>query len=150
MLSRYNHLREFVLIASEVVDSPSMPPNYRPLFEKVLNFTFSRQSIVEHHEEIKSDLEEFIRRISEEAGLLSEDQLAAGEILRLVNVTALHRHKETRQWWEIDIASLKSPVGVNDPTEYWATTNWIPTNLLTDTESYPWMPVKVSPDYFPF
>jgi hypothetical protein len=64
-------------------------------------------------------------------------------------VTAKRREHEERVWWAVAPAGLRSATPERELPEYWGLISG-GTNFVSHTEDYPWMPVKVCEELFPF
>lgn len=136
-----------VIFVSEQIPYTVMPADGIPSFSKTVRLLFSPETLADKHEELKKELEELLARITNETDLIKEDNLARGDIVQGVSVSA-SRDAETP--WQIDSRNLRSPSSNNDPSEYWAGHPFWGTDFLSNTESFPWMPVKIAEMEFPF
>jgi hypothetical protein len=120
-----------------------------PKGRKELGLTFSRRVLTEAHAEVMSSLEESLAQILKETDLLKEDQLARGTLVQLRTLTARRTTYGNSTFWEIDHSALKSQTPTEELPEYWGQIS-AETDFISDSEEYPWMPVKVSEDVVPF
>jgi len=141
-------LRESTVFASESIPYATAVGDEQPRLLKEIQFSFSRETLSAEHERIKSELERLLAAITAEKELITEDNLARGEFVRTAWVSSTRAQGAPR--WQVDTTSLQSPISPADPVEYWAGKPIFTTHFLTDTESYPWMPVNVSNLSLPF
>lgn len=148
MLRAARVLRENTIFASEWVGHATATDDEPPVFSKTVHFYLSRESLGVGYQPIKAELENLVRRISDETELINEDNLARGEFVRAVFMGATRSPDKTR--WTFTTSNLHSPISDTDPVEYWAGKPSWGSDFLTDTESFPWMPVNVSNVSLPF
>lgn len=119
-----------------------------PDVSKVIQFTFSRQTLREKFVELKEEFESALSRIGDEIELIRDDNLARGAFVRIAAVTATK--KDSSPYWNVDTEHLNSSLTSGDPPEYWPGKPDWGIDFITDTHSYPWMPVDISNRSFPF
>lgn len=142
MLRTARAIRENAIFASEWIPYGGMEEGEDPNLSKRVQFYFSRESLGAVYERIKPELEELIRKITAETELIVEDNLARGEFVRTAYVSASRSGENAR--WNVATGGLQSPVSDSDPVEYWAGKPLFSSHFLTNTESFPWMPVNIS------
>jgi hypothetical protein len=118
-----------------------------PDVSKVIHFTFSRQALREKFAELKEEFESALSRIGDEIELIRDDNLARGAFVRIARVTA---NKKSSEYWYVDTEQLDSSLTNDDPPEYWRGKPDRGTDFITDTNSFPWMPVDISKGNLPF
>jgi len=145
ILPLYPDLANTVIYLSEQLPYTSMTDDDVPKFQKDISMVFSRDILISKSEQIKSEFEKFLLKISEETGLLQEDNLARGDLVHAVNVTARWNQHEGKQTgnWSFEKQNLIREVRENDPPEYWGALRYVEDNYVTSTDDYPWMPVSV-------
>jgi hypothetical protein len=119
-----------------------------PDVSKTIQFTFGRQTLRGRLNELKEEFESALSRIGDEIELIRDDNLARGAFVRISGVTA--KKRDSSDYWEVDTAHLNSPLTNDDPPEYWRGKPDWGTDFITDTHSFPWMPVDISNRNFPF
>lgn len=145
VLTGYEELRRLTIYLTERVQEPSMPEDFKPLFSKKLDFTFSHATLTNEYEKVSENLKNLLADIDNEAALIAEDNLAKGKLIHLVNLVARKRKAETYIWWDIETDGLRCPVASHHPTEYWGLIGLSETNLTSDSEDFPWMPTSICP-----
>jgi len=146
ILRAYPDLLSFVIYLSESVKFPQMEDNVAS-FRKSVVFLFSREVLNAEFEKIKQQLESLLGIISEETGLLKEDNLARGELVIGVDARA---NLTSERYWQFSYNNLKCVIKENDPPEYWGEVNFVTTDYVTSTSTYPWMSTDISEEEFPF
>ena len=149
LLQTQRILADRVLFMTDRVPSLQLGTNLLPKGRKELGLTFSRRVLEETYAEIKPVLEETLAQISKETELLKEDQLARGTLVQLRTVNAHREIFENSSFWMIDKNDITSPSPSEELPEYWGEIS-ASANFISDSEDYPWMPVKVSEEDFPF
>lgn len=137
-----------VIFVSEQVPYTPIPSEGNPQFSKTVRLLFSNKTLTDHHVELKKELEELLGRITNESDLIKEDNLARGEIVQSINVTASRDALESP--WRLATHNLRSPSTDTDPSEYWAAPPYWAYHFVSTSESFPWMPVTISKSFFPF
>ena len=94
------------------------------------------------------EFESALSKIGDEIELIRNDNLARGEFVRIARVTA--NKKGSSEYWDVDTKDLNSLLTSGDPPEYWRGKPDWGTDFITDTHSFPWMPVDISNSSFPF
>lgn len=139
-------LLEHVIFASEElswIDDRKKEP--AEPFEKYVDLTFSRATLSSAHQVIKSDLQQVLVSIATETDLIREDNLARGQLVRFASVFA---HLGREGTWSVRKDDMKSPLKDDDPAEYWGEQPIVFSDFVSNTDSYPWMPVHISPPTF--
>jgi len=150
-ITKNDNIRRHVTLLTECVPFPGWNIKPEMKFGKDLQFTFGRNVIMKNFKQIKSGFELLLSTISQECELIKDDNLARGDLVRLVIIEA--RQKETERqviYWSFDRSKLFSPVKPNDPVEYWGDFSISGNDLITDVGKFPWMPVDISSFDVPF
>lgn len=142
-------LRRRAILLTERIRRLRLGKDLCPLGEKEVCLTFSRRVLAEAHAELKAALEEALTLIIQETDLLKEDQLAQGSLMQLRWLVARQVGSGDSSYWSIDESALSSPPPDEALPEYWGHVT-AGSNFISDTESYPWIPVKVSEEDVPF
>jgi hypothetical protein len=135
-----------IIFASE--DLPFLYGKGDPDFYKTVQLLFSRATLTSVHADVKADLTNVLGKITSETDLIREDNLARGDFVRAAWVSARRDNEDAD--WQYSTSNLASPAAEGDPTEYWAGKPFFGQHFLTNTESYPWMPVNISEFSTPF
>jgi len=116
--------------------------------EKRIALNFSRRTLSEKCEEIRDSLQRILGRIAEETGLLCEDQLASGKLVSVVNVSATRKKYDEFELWDVPAAPFRSQPPGGELSEYWGEIS-AGKDFISDTDNYPWMPVKICEGFVP-
>lgn len=134
-------LRNNMVYLSETVPYAGMPEDLRPEFKKSLAMVFGRQTIEERHQELKTELEQLLSRVSRELALIQQDNLARGKLIQSVQAWAYQEQK----YWRLPSERLRTPVLESDPSEYWGALGFFAQDEFISTAmQYPWMPQQIS------
>jgi Swt1-like HEPN len=109
---------------------------------KELKFVFRRDKLATHRSEIKAQLESVLSKITDETELITRDNLARGDIVRLVSF-AFDIPEEGKHGYEVPSA-LASAVSEDDPAEWWGSDVWFGRDIVSDIRRFPWMPTDIS------
>jgi len=122
-----------------------------PDFRKSVVMVFSREVIAAEYETIKQQIENLLLKVSEETGLLQDDNLARGELVQAVDAAAnWQKFEDGSGYWSFASDGFKCSVLEDDPPEYWGQLDHVGDDYVTSTDDYPWMPVSVSESAIPF
>lgn len=149
MLDEFKQIRQFVTCVMEYVSYISMPQDFNPVIKKHINFTFGRDILQDHHNELKNEFEKLIAEIDSEADLIKEDKFAQGKVVYISSIVA-NMQEAPHQYWFFDYNSLHQPLGENDPPEFWGSLQMFTRDFVSDANRFPWMPVPVSDLRFQF
>lgn len=146
ILKEYSQIRNAVIFLAEDVPYTPMPADLNPELKKEVAFVFSRICLEESYKEIKTSLEQVLLKIKKEADLIKEDNLARGDLVEMVAVTARFMHQKPEAGtWNLDLKPLNCSIKHADPPEYWGEFTIFGTeNLISDMDRYPWMPTDVA------
>jgi hypothetical protein len=148
ILFESTQILETVIFASELIPHVSMPAEGLPKFSKMMRLLFSRKNLADKHEILKKELEKILANIGTETDLMKEDSLARGELVQSASIMATR--DITEKTWAIEYRKLGTTSQEKDPVEYWAGHTIWGSNFISNAESFPWMPVKISGVTFPF
>ena len=137
-------LKEYVTFVSETIRYESMDENLTPNISKECTFVFSRSMMEEKYPEIKDALEELLSKVGEEADVITDDLSVRGDLIEVVNLQVQERKWDGGSLWIPNTSSLQSVVDSDHPPEYWGQFSIAYSDFVSDTSSYPWMPVNVS------
>lgn len=147
-LVQFPNLARLVTFASEHVTYRSTDDNETWRFEKLVSFTFGRAALVEHHEAIKRDLEGILLMISRETDLIQQDNLAKGNLVKVVYCTV--EPLGNSNYRSPDTTTMYSPLSSTAPPEWWGHMDPYLSDFISGAQSYPWMPTTVSRWEAPF
>jgi len=150
VLNRYDELRCLVIYLTERVPYVSMPQDFRPLFGKELQFTFSAPTLTKEYDKLRENLKRLLAHIDTEAELIAQDNLARGNLIHLIQLAARKKEIKERTWWFVEREGLRCPVQSHHPTEYWGSISMPGENLISDSDEFPWMPSSICPGEVPF
>lgn len=142
ILTKFTNLREHVTFATENSNYWEHIETENPNIWKAVNFVFLRGKLERHFESIETDLREMARVITEETALVTEDNLAQGEIVTPVNTIA-YLQKDSQRWNFMNF-QMKCPFKHDDPPEYWGSIGEGHNDFISSTTIYPWMEVEIS------
>ena len=148
LLAASKAILENLIFASEYVPYVQMPIDGVPAFSKTVRLLFSRKTLADKHDELKKELEEVLKQITTETDLTKDDSLARGDVVQSAHVTASREAED--KGWQVDRTSLLSRGSEDDPPEYWAGHPFLGGHFVSNSESFPWMPVTISRFTFPF
>lgn len=145
------NLKDHVTFVSETINYTTMDEKLTPDISKECTFVFSRSMMEEKYLEIKDALEKLLSKAEEEADIITEDLSVRGDLIEVVNLRVQEREWDEGSFWLPDVSSLQSVVDSDHPPEYWDQFSIAASDFVSDTKSYPWMPVDVSEgDGLPF
>lgn len=110
-------------------------------FSKDIKFTFNKVSLKRNYSTIKEEFEKILLQISKEISLISEDNLARGKLIEIVNCR--FKKQEANDYHEFDGLEFKTEFNDDSPVEFWGTFDYSSRNFITDTYKYPWMPIDI-------
>ena len=132
-------LNNVIFAAEFVYASPTDVDN--PRVRKVISFVFSRTTLAEHYADVAGNLREAQQVIEKETNLIREDNLARGEIVRIVQVSGSQRDQMRVS---VNTDALESQPSPSSPSEYWSSKPAGDSHFITNTTSYPWMPDDIA------
>ena len=151
VLKKYPEIARDVCSLSETTDYPRMLENNDARFGKTLSIILSRSMLSSQHVNLKESLEKLLLAIAKETELIQQDNLARGQLVHSAIVSASLETENDEGRWQWYYQNLRTPVGENDPPEYWgdfSVSRW--EDFISGTDEYPWMPESVSEDEAPF
>lgn len=148
ILFTYHCLRNQVLFATESIRNVGVKDDLSLEMEKRIGLTFGRRSLSKNYAELKKCLDTLLTQVGKETELLREDQLARGKIVSATTVTA-ERQQGEPPWYHVPTDALKSAAPAEELPEYWGDI-FSGYNFVSDTEYYPWMPVRICEQDIPF
>jgi hypothetical protein len=143
VLNRYDELRQLTIYLTERVRHVMMPRDFKPLFGKELEFTFSHHTLTKEYNKVLENLKQLLAAIDTETELIVEDNLAKGKLIHLMQIPARTQVSDERTRWWVDTKGLRCPVQSYHPTEYWGSISIPSENLISDSDEFPWMPTSI-------
>jgi hypothetical protein len=110
---------------------------------KQMSLIFSRDAILNHHRTISDQIKDVLLKIETETELVQQDNLARGQLVDLVRISATKQKGDNREWWSVNREQLKCEFGDNDPAEYWGGGSF-ESDFIAASMRYPWMPSDIS------
>lgn len=154
ILNIFDDIKNSCIYISERPNYPSLDKDFNLIASKSASIIFSMDCIEKHYKEISSDMRTLIAAVSDEVGLLLDDNLARGKLVNSVSCTASWKITDKdsgKGFWNYSYGSMDCPYESNHPDEYWGHFNWYAEhNIVTEINRYPWMPADISADIFPF
>ncbi|MCJ7458744.1 MAG: Swt1 family HEPN domain-containing protein [candidate division Zixibacteria bacterium] len=150
IVEQYPVLCNLLTYISEEVPYTRMDEKRNVKFSKRISMVFNHEVLSKEYAQIKKALEELLLLISKEQEMITQDNLASGRIVDAVVILNKLRGSGKDAFWSMDIGSLSTPVKENDSPEYWGSLGYVPSHFISDTDMYPWMPVKIGSYDLPF
>lgn len=151
VLNVFNNLRRLTIFLTERIPYIGMPADFKPAFEKRLEFTFSRSTLATEFNAVRDSFKSLVAEIDNEAELISGDNLAKGRLIYLTQVSGSQQGEEQGQkWWSLNTANLHRPVENHHPSEYWGSISIPSSDLVSNADQFPWMPAPICQGDFPF
>ena len=99
---------------------------------------------------VVSDLSSIAETASSETKLVSQDNLARGELIEVKVATANRREEQDKKpVWTVSISALETQLTDADYAEFWGQRSNYTSDFIAGTAQYPWMPSNVSkPSWF--
>lgn len=150
ILRRHPTLCNLLIYASEEVPYTTVGDDLAVKFRKDILMLFSRGVISKDHGLLKKEIEELLLTIAKEGEMITQDNLASGQIVNSVIIWAEQRGTAKTKYWSLDISPLRTAVKEDDPPEYWGSIGDATRDFISETRSFPWMPVDISRWDLPF
>lgn len=150
ILQRYPALSNLLIYAIEDVPYTPIDEKLAPRFKKDISILFSRDVISKEYLAIKKDLEDLLLTIANEGEMITQDNLASGQIIDSVVIRASLRKAGESSYWHLDSSPLYTGTKENDPPEYWGNVDFVTKDFISATRSFPWMPVEICRWDLPF
>lgn len=145
VLTKWTEIAKDVCYLSERVTYPRMLEDRDAEFGKSVSLVLSRSMLESQHKNLKVSFEELLLTIAKETELIQQDNLARGELIHSVAVSATLLKEKERSRWQWYYQRLHTPVEENDPPEYWGNLNFYGwEDFVAAADKYPWMPETVS------
>ncbi len=150
LLHLYAPLRENCIYLSEGVLYPRMDDDLNPIVAKQISIVFSASTLNANLSILSKTLKDIALAIDTETDLITQDNLARGDLVEAKMVSAIRREGSAGKYWSFNLESMNTPVNEIDDVEYWGQRWHFETDFICSTSSYPWMPSSVSDDELSF
>lgn len=150
IVKNYPNLSNLLTYISEEVPYTTMGENNTVKFRKTIIMVFSRDVVSKEYAQIKKALEDMLLLISKEGEMIEQDNLASGQIVESVLIRASLRSIGENEYWSVKTEPILCPVKENDAPEYWGKVGIVPDDFISNTLTYPWMPVDICRFDIPF
>jgi hypothetical protein len=148
LLTKYPIIARNICYLAEALKYPRILKDNNVECKKNLSLVISKSMLSTHHEEFKKSLEDFLLSIDKETELIKQDNLARGEFVHSVPISASVKKDQDWRW---HYQKLRTPVNADDPPEYWGGLQFYSwEDFVAATDEYPWMPESVAVEEFPF
>jgi hypothetical protein len=144
VLTDFPTMAKHAIAVTEAIPSTYTTSPEETSFEKQIRFTFSRTSLSKNYAELKTELKKILLLISNEVTLTKEDNLARGKLVEVVSCSI--RKTDQSSFYDVGNAAFLTKFNAESPVEFWGVFNSSYGHFVTNTSSYPWMPVDVSED----
>jgi hypothetical protein len=115
VLRLYPEITKSVLFLTEEVPYPGYQISYDHTFHKSLRFTFTRDTLASQHEALRPQFQDLIGRMTSEANLIREDNLARGSLVGTTRAFARATKHDDHTSWHFETSTLERPVRTGDP-----------------------------------
>ncbi len=149
IVTHFPELAKLATYISENVRYPQIDRESNITVKKQINIVIGKQVLCDNWQKITDNIKGIIEKISQEMELLTQDNLARGELLETTSCTAYQNNDEKKRW-NFNYDSIKRPYEPNDPDEYWGDFVSYQTDIVAGAKNYPWMPSEISKEEFPF
>jgi len=130
---------------------PRMDDELNPVFWKQISIVFSVDTLNANLQILSDTLKDIALSIDTETDLITQDNLARGELVEAKMVSAFMREGSAgNKYWSFNLEPMDTPVNEIDDVEYWGKRWHYETDFICSTSHYPWMPSSVSEDEIPF
>ena len=146
ILNKYSEIKNNIIYAHE--DFSTQIIDEKLIFSKYINLIISKQNLELSYMNIITDIADLINIISKEMKLLSQDNLAEGDLISSVLLSC--RKEQNEKFWNIDREILRDNIYQYEGSEFWGESGTtISGEYITETYKYPWMPTNISKqDYY--
>lgn len=142
LLINYPNFSKFIVSCAERRPSAYVENPQNAKIEKVLSFTFSRNTLTDNYSKIKTELEKILLEVTKELALIKEDNLARGKLIEVVSCF----FDKGEKYHSLKANQFDTELTEDTPVEFWGSLNYASKDFMTDTDKYPWMPVDISED----
>lgn len=151
VISNHEDLAKYVTHASERALYPSIDKDFDIQLTKLTNLVFRTSVLAENVDAITAELKKIVATVSDEVGLLVNDNLARGTLVDGASSTAYWMQKEGEAGaWQYGYGDTVCPYNSSHPFEYWGDLVIFSNDVIASASRYPWMPSDISDQEFPF
>lgn len=149
ILKDFETLRKKCIFVSESAPHGSIKPNETLVSKKRVSIVFSRERLVESIDDLSRDLQKIVDVSESETILVSQDNLAKGDLIEVKVATATATRKDQAVEWNVNIGALATQLGDADHAEFWGQRSHYTSDFIAGTDQYPWMPTAIAkPSWF--
>jgi hypothetical protein len=150
LLVDFVNLKRHCIYVSESEPYGAIHPDESLASHKRISIVFARARLAESLDVIAEELERIARVAKEETTLVSQDNLARGELIEVKVATANRKEQGERgPSWSVNMASTATSLANADHAEYWGQRIHYTPDFIAGTDQYPWMPATISkPSWF--
>lgn len=142
ILAHHLGLTKFVISTTETrIDMYTSYPDMAEI-KKNIRFTFSKETVQNNYQKIKSEIETILSTISKEVALIKEDNLARGKLTDVISYS-VENIKDGH--CIINGSNFLTELNEDTPPEFWGKISYCP-DFITNTDVFPWMPIEISRD----
>ncbi len=144
LLKDFDTLRNKCIFVSELEPRGSITGSESLASKRRISIVFSRERLVESLDAIVQDLEKIAEVSKTETSLVSQDNLAKGDLIEVKVVTAQATSKDQSIEWSVNMRSLATQLANADHAEFWGQRTHYSSDFIAGTDQYPWMPAKIA------
>ena len=144
MLKDFDKIRKECIFVSESEPGGFIRTDETLSSERRISIVFARDRLVESLDEIIQDLQKIAEVSKSETTLVSEDNLAKGDLIEVKIVTANATRKDQAVGWSVNLNSLATQLADADHAEFWGQRVHYTSDFIAGTDQYPWMPASIS------
>lgn len=144
ILKDFEILRKKCIFVSESEPHGRIKPDETLVSAKRISVVFSRERLVESIDDLIKDLQKIIDVSKSETVLVSQDNLAKGDLIEVKVATATATRKENAVEWSVNMSALAAQLGDADHAEFWGQRSHYTSDFIAGTDQYPWMPATIA------
>jgi hypothetical protein len=149
LLKDFDTLRNKCIFVSESEPGGSIIGSESLASKRRISIVFSRERLEESLDAIVQDIEKIAEVSKTETSLVSQDNLAKGDLIEVKGVTAHATSKDQSIEWSVNMRSLATQLAYADHAEFWGQRTHYTSDFIAGTDQYPWMPAKIAkPSWF--
>jgi hypothetical protein len=149
MLKDFETLRKKCIFVSESEPGGTIKADESFSSKRRISIVFSRERLEESLDAIVQELEKIAEVSKDETILVSQDNLAKGDLIEVKVATAHATRKDQAVEWSITMKSLATQLANADHAEFWGQRTHYTSDFIAGTDQYPWMPAQIAkPSWF--
>lgn len=149
ILKDFETLRKKCIFVSESEPHGIINPAEELVTSKRISIVFSRERLAESIDDLILDLQTIADISKSETILVSQDNLAKGDLIEVKVVTATATRDEQSVKWSVNIGALATQLADADYAEFWGQRMHYTSDFIAGSEQYPWMPATIAkPSWF--